>query len=80
MAAHDAAQPDAAPDPVPGAANSGSSGTQQPKVILQTDEAGNTTEPYEDAVVDVDEAYVGAVVSEAERPGATTVPPAARTE
>ncbi len=39
MAAHDAAQPDAAPDPVPGAANSGSSGTQQqPKVILHIGE------------------------------------------
>jgi GTP-binding protein len=39
----------------------------QPKVILQADDKGNVTEPYEDAVIDVDEAYVGAVVSELNR-------------
>ena len=39
----------------------------QPRVILQTDEAGRVQEPYEDAVIDVDEAYVGAVVAELNR-------------
>jgi GTP-binding protein len=39
----------------------------QPQVILQQDENGNTTEPYEDAVIDLDEAYVGAVVAELNR-------------
>ncbi|MGE5182122.1 MAG: GTP-binding protein, partial [Acidobacteriota bacterium] len=39
----------------------------QPKVILQTDEAGKVTEPYEDAVIDLGEEYVGAVVSELNR-------------
>src|SRR5947208_12009174 len=39
----------------------------QPKVILQTDDAGRITEPYEDAVIDLDENYVGAVVSELNR-------------
>ena len=36
----------------------------QPKVILQLGEDGETQEPYEDAVIDLDEAYVGAVVEE----------------
>lgn len=36
----------------------------QPQVITKTDEAGNTLEPYEDAVIDTDDAYVGAVVEE----------------
>ena len=39
----------------------------QPQVILQTDERGKVTEPYEDAVIDLDEAYVGAVVAELNR-------------
>src|ERR1051325_4131667 len=39
----------------------------QPQVILAYDAAGKITEPYEDAVIDVDEAYVGAVVSELNR-------------
>jgi GTP-binding protein len=39
----------------------------QPRVILQTDDAGNVTEPYEDAVIDLDENYVGAVVAELNR-------------
>jgi GTP-binding protein len=39
----------------------------QPKVILQADDKGNVTEPYEDAVIDVDEQYVGPVVSELNR-------------
>ncbi len=39
----------------------------QPQVILQYDAAGKITEPYEDAVIDLDEAYVGAVVSELNR-------------
>ncbi|MBP6632143.1 MAG: translational GTPase TypA [Kofleriaceae bacterium] len=36
----------------------------QPQVITQTDDNGKTLEPYEDAVIDLDEAYVGAVVEE----------------
>jgi GTP-binding protein len=36
----------------------------QPKVIHQTLEDGTLLEPYEDAVIDLDEAYVGAVVEE----------------
>ncbi|HEY1551504.1 MAG TPA: translational GTPase TypA [Kofleriaceae bacterium] len=39
----------------------------QPQVILGTDEHGKTTEPYEDAVVDMDENYVGPVVAELNR-------------
>jgi GTP-binding protein len=39
----------------------------QPQVILQTDANGKTTEPFEDAVIDLDEAYVGAVVAELNR-------------
>jgi GTP-binding protein len=39
----------------------------QPRVILAYDNAGKITEPYEDAVIDLDEAYVGAVVSELNR-------------
>jgi GTP-binding protein len=39
----------------------------QPKVILQTDADGNVTEPYEDAVIDLDEAYTGPVVAELNR-------------
>ncbi len=40
----------------------------QPQVILQTDEAtGKTLEPYEDAVIDLDENYVGPVVAELNR-------------
>jgi GTP-binding protein len=39
----------------------------QPRVILETDEDGNVREPYEDAVIDLDENYVGAVVAELNR-------------
>ncbi|HTL34239.1 MAG TPA: translational GTPase TypA [Kofleriaceae bacterium] len=39
----------------------------QPKVILQQDDNGKITEPYEDAVIDLDENYVGAVVAELNR-------------
>jgi GTP-binding protein len=39
----------------------------QPQVILQYNDAGKITEPYEDVVIDLDEAYVGAVVSELNR-------------
>jgi GTP-binding protein len=39
----------------------------QPQVILQTDDQGVVTEPYEDAVIDLDESYVGAVVAELNR-------------
>jgi GTP-binding protein len=39
----------------------------QPQVILGTDEHGKTTEPYEDAVIDLDENYVGPVVAELNR-------------
>jgi GTP-binding protein len=39
----------------------------QPQVILGTDERGKTTEPYEDAVIDLDENYVGPVVAELNR-------------
>jgi GTP-binding protein len=40
----------------------------QPQVILKTDEAtGKTLEPYEDAVIDLDESYVGPVVAELNR-------------
>ena len=36
----------------------------QPQVILQAGPNGETYEPYEDAVIDLDENYVGAVVEE----------------
>ena len=36
----------------------------QPRVILQTGPSGETLEPFEDAVIDLDENYVGAVVEE----------------
>jgi GTP-binding protein len=36
----------------------------QPRVILATGEGGEALEPYEDAVIDLDENYVGAVVEE----------------
>jgi GTP-binding protein len=39
----------------------------QPQVILRSDERDRVLEPYEDAVVDVDEAYTGAVVAELNR-------------
>ncbi len=40
----------------------------QPQVILKTDEAtGKTLEPYEHAVIDLDENYVGPVVAELNR-------------
>jgi GTP-binding protein len=40
----------------------------QPQVILKTDEAtGKVQEPYEDAVIDLDENYVGPVVAELNR-------------
>jgi GTP-binding protein len=39
----------------------------QPQVILGVDAHGKTTEPYEDAVIDLDENYVGPVVAELNR-------------
>jgi GTP-binding protein len=36
----------------------------QPRVILHTDEKGNTLEPYEDVVIDLDESYSGPVIEE----------------
>ncbi len=39
----------------------------QPQVILTTDAKGKTLEPYEDAVIDLDENYVGPVVAELNR-------------
>lgn len=36
----------------------------QPRVILKTGEGGETLEPYEDVVIDVEEAYSGAVIEE----------------
>ncbi|HEY5935560.1 MAG TPA: translational GTPase TypA [Kofleriaceae bacterium] len=39
----------------------------QPRVILEEDEHGKIFEPYEDAVIDLDEAYTGAVVAELNR-------------
>jgi GTP-binding protein len=39
----------------------------QPQVILKADENGKMTEPYEDAVIDLDEAYTGPVVAELNR-------------
>jgi GTP-binding protein len=39
----------------------------QPQVILQSGDDGKVLEPYEDAVIDLDEAYVGAVVGELNR-------------
>jgi GTP-binding protein len=36
----------------------------QPRVILQTGPSGEAFEPFEDAVIDLDENYVGAVVEE----------------
>ncbi|MBX3158866.1 MAG: translational GTPase TypA [Deltaproteobacteria bacterium] len=39
----------------------------QPQVILHEDADGRITEPYEDAVIDLDEAYTGAVVAELNR-------------
>jgi GTP-binding protein len=36
----------------------------QPRVILQAGPGGESLEPFEDAVIDLDEAYVGAVVEE----------------
>jgi len=40
----------------------------QPQVILQTDpDTGKSLEPYEDAVIDLDEAYTGPVVAELNR-------------
>ena len=34
----------------------------RPRVLFQTDEAGNRTEPFEEIIIDVDEGYTGAVV------------------
>ena len=45
----------------------------RPRVLFQTDENGNKTEPYEEVVVDVDEDYSGVVVNKmAERKGELT--------
>lgn len=45
----------------------------RPRVLFQTDENGDKTEPYEEVVVDVDEDYSGVVVNKmAERKGELT--------
>jgi GTP-binding protein len=36
----------------------------QPRVILETGPSGETREPFEDVVIDLDEAYAGAVIEE----------------
>ncbi|MEM9492037.1 MAG: EF-Tu/IF-2/RF-3 family GTPase, partial [Myxococcota bacterium] len=36
----------------------------QPRVIYQTDESGQTLEPFEDVVIDVDENYSGPIIEE----------------
>jgi GTP-binding protein len=41
----------------------------QPQVIFKTGPEGEKLEPYEDAVIDVDEAYTGAVIEELGRRG-----------
>jgi GTP-binding protein len=41
----------------------------QPQVIFKTGAAGEKLEPYEDAIIDVDEAYTGAVIEELGRRG-----------
>jgi GTP-binding protein len=41
----------------------------QPQVIFKTDETGQKTEPYEEVVIDLDEAYSGAVIEELGRRG-----------
>ena len=41
----------------------------QPQVIFKTDDDGETTEPYEEVVIDLDEAYSGAVIEELGRRG-----------
>src|SRR5215468_2923839 len=41
----------------------------QPQVIYKEDAEGGRTEPYEDVVIDVDEAYSGAVIEELGRRG-----------
>src|SRR4030095_9652110 len=41
----------------------------QPQVIFKTDESGQKTEPYEEVVIDLDEAYSGAVIEELGRRG-----------
>jgi GTP-binding protein len=41
----------------------------QPQVIFKTDENGEKTEPYEEVVIDLDEAYSGAIIEELGRRG-----------
>ena len=41
----------------------------QPQVIFKTDEGGEQVEPYEEVVIDLDEAYSGAVIEELGRRG-----------
>jgi GTP-binding protein len=41
----------------------------QPQVIFKTDENGDKTEPYEEVVIDLDEAYSGAIIEELGRRG-----------
>jgi predicted membrane GTPase involved in stress response len=36
----------------------------QPQVIFKTDESGEKLEPYEEVVIDLDEAYSGAIIEE----------------
>ena len=42
-------------------------GISRPRVLFQTDEAGNRTEPYETVVIDVDDEYSGTVVEKMQR-------------
>ena len=41
----------------------------QPQVIFKTGESGEKTEPYEEVVIDLDEAYSGAIIEELGRRG-----------
>jgi GTP-binding protein len=41
----------------------------QPQVIFKTDESGQKDEPYEEVVIDLDEAYSGAIIEELGRRG-----------
>lgn len=42
-------------------------GISRPRVLFQTDEAGNRTEPYETVVIDVDDEFSGTVVEKMQR-------------
>ncbi len=42
-------------------------GISRPRVLFDTDEAGNRTEPYETVLIDVDDEYAGTVVEKMQR-------------